>query len=152
MCTRYVSPDTAAMERIWHLGRDTPLHWPRTELFPRYRGPFIRAVPRAAEPVAELAIGQWWLIADGAAERVPKASTCNARAEDVLKRWSFRGPWLRGQRCVIPAECFYEPNWESGRHVAWQFRRADGLPWGLSGLWNPGSTRPAARSTRATQC
>ena len=31
---------------------------------------------------------------------------------------------------------FYEPNWETGKHVPWMFRRSDGLPWGLAGLWN----------------
>ena len=137
MCTRYVSPDTAAIERVWHIGRSTPMKFPRTELFPKYLGPFIRAVTDgAAPPTTELLLGQWWLIADGAHERLPVAKTYNARAEDMLSRWSFRGPWLRGQRCIIPAECFYEPNWESGRHVAWRFGRADGEPWGLAGLWN----------------
>ena len=31
---------------------------------------------------------------------------------------------------------FDEPNWESGKNVWWRFRRADGAPWGLAGLWN----------------
>jgi putative SOS response-associated peptidase YedK len=31
---------------------------------------------------------------------------------------------------------FFEPNWQSGKHVPWCFRRADGTPWGLAGLWN----------------
>jgi putative SOS response-associated peptidase YedK len=31
---------------------------------------------------------------------------------------------------------FDEPNWESGKNQWWQFRRADGTPWGLAGLWN----------------
>jgi putative SOS response-associated peptidase YedK len=36
----------------------------------------------------------------------------------------------------VPAESFFEPCWESGRNVWWRFRRADGQPWGLAGLWN----------------
>ena len=44
--------------------------------------------------------------------------------------------WARGQRCIIPAESFFEPCWETGKHVAWRFCRADGAPWGLAGLWN----------------
>ena len=31
---------------------------------------------------------------------------------------------------------FDEPNWETGKNVWWRFRRADGAPWGLAGLWN----------------
>jgi putative SOS response-associated peptidase YedK len=49
---------------------------------------------------------------------------------------SYKQPWSRGQHCVIPAWAFLEPNWESGKHVPWIFRRADCLPWGLAGLWN----------------
>jgi hypothetical protein len=29
-----------------------------------------------------------------------------------------------------------EPNWESGKNQWWNFRRADGDPWSLAGLWN----------------
>jgi putative SOS response-associated peptidase YedK len=39
-------------------------------------------------------------------------------------------------RCIIPAASFDEPNWETGKNVWWRFRRADGVPWGLAGLWN----------------
>ena len=44
--------------------------------------------------------------------------------------------WGYGERCIIPAVSFDEPNWESGKNVWWRFRRADGAPWGLAGLWN----------------
>lgn len=136
MCTRYITPEVAAIERHWHIGRGSPARWPRPDMFPQYLGPFIRA-PRNPEVVElELVVGQWWLVADKANERTPKAKTYNARWEDLLQRWSFRGPWLRGQRCLIPAESFFEPNWESGKHVAWRFQRADGKPWSLAGLWN----------------
>ena len=62
--------------------------------------------------------------------------TNNARSESLATRPTFRGPWARGQRCLIPADSFLEPNWESGKNEWWRFRRADGAPWGLAGLWN----------------
>lgn len=31
---------------------------------------------------------------------------------------------------------FDEPNWETGKNIWWRFRRADGAPWSLAGLWN----------------
>ena len=40
------------------------------------------------------------------------------------------------RRCIIPAASFFEPCWETGKHIPWRFRRADGDPWGLAGLWN----------------
>ena len=50
-------------------------------------------------------------------------------------------PWKDGRRCIIPAVSFDEPNWESGKNVWWQFRRADGALWGLAGLWNTWTDR-----------
>lgn len=98
------------------------------------RGPFIRV--RGGEP--ECVIGQWALIADGAREAVSSARimTNNARFESVAEKRTFKGPWLRCQRCLIPADHYQEPNWETGRNVWWRFRRADGSPWALAGLWN----------------
>ena len=55
---------------------------------------------------------------------------------DKDRQVSCNQPWARGQRCIFPAESFFEPCWETGNHVPWQFRRADREPWGLAGLWN----------------
>jgi putative SOS response-associated peptidase YedK len=63
-------------------------------------------------------------------------STNNARFEEIAAKASFKQSWQYGKRCIIPAVSFDEPNWESGRNVWWRFRRADGAPWGLAGLWN----------------
>lgn len=71
-----------------------------------------------------------------AKERVLKYSTNNARSEELASKASFKEPWKRGQRCIIPAWSFDEPNWETGKNVWWRFRRADGTPWALAGLWN----------------
>ena len=71
-----------------------------------------------------------------AKERTLKYSTNNARAEELAEKASYKMPWARGQRCIIPAWSFDEPCWETGRNVWWRFRRADGAPWALAGLWN----------------
>ena len=63
-------------------------------------------------------------------------STNNARFEEITTKASFKSSWSYGKRCIIPAVSFDEPNWESGKNVWWRFRRADGAPWGLAGLWN----------------
>lgn len=63
-------------------------------------------------------------------------STNNARSEELSWKPSFKDPWRRGQRCIIPAASFDEPNWETGKNIWWQFSRADRDPWGLAGLWN----------------
>ena len=48
--------------------------------------------------------------------------------QSVASKPTFLGPLARGQRCLIPADSFLEPNSESGRNEWWRFRRADGDP------------------------
>lgn len=132
MCNRYVAPDLAAIERLWHLGGRNPPQWWEPAIYPRAQGPFIRA----AKGERELVVGQWGLIPGFAQTPRLPYQTHNARSEELARKASFRQPWARGQRCIIPAASFDEPCWETGRNVWWTFRRADGQPWGLAGLWN----------------
>ena len=135
MCTRYIAPETADIERHWHVGARDPVPWVR-DMFPGYMGPFIRAARDATNFQRECVVGRWGLIPWFAKERKLKYPTCNARSEELGAKASYKQPWARGQRCVIPAAAFFEPNWESGKHVPWCFTRADAEPWGLAGLWN----------------
>jgi putative SOS response-associated peptidase YedK len=131
MCNRYVPPGVAEMERFWEIGRRNPLRWP-DEIFPRASGPFIRS----GDEGRELVIGQWGLIPWFAKTAKLTYSTNNARFEDIAAKASYKWSWLHGKRCIIPAQSFDEPCWETGKNVWWRFRRADGAPWGLAGLWN----------------
>jgi len=136
MCNRYTSPAEADIERFWHVGRQNPLRWWDEALHPRGRGPFIRRSRDEVDYRKELVAGQWALIPPWAKEPTLKFSTNNARSEEVAQKASYKDAWRRGQRCIIPAVDFDEPNWETGKNVWWRFRRADGMPWGLAGLWN----------------
>ena len=106
------------------------------DLFPGYQGPIIRAARDSTEPRRELIGAQWNLIPWFAETPKLKYATCNARSEELAAKASYKLPWARGQRCIIPAAVFFEPNWETGKHIRWAFERADGEPWGLAGLWN----------------
>ena len=133
MCNRYVAPAEGDMKRYWEISRRHP--WPRDmDVFPRSAGPFLRAIP--GESNTELVVGQWGLIPWFAKAAKLRYSTNNARFEELAQKASYKQPWARGQRCIIPASMFYEPCWETGKNVWWQFGRADGQPWGLAGLWN----------------
>jgi putative SOS response-associated peptidase YedK len=127
MCNRYNTPEERAIESYWRIvggGHE----WAR-EMAPRRRGPFIRAG-------GELVVGQWALVPDFATSSQLPYSTNNARFEELANKASYRKPWARGQRCIIPAASFCEPCWETGKSVMCTFRRADCAPWGLAGLWN----------------
>ena len=135
MCTRYITPEQLDIERHWQIGARDPMRWAH-DMFPAYQGPFIRADRHSTEPARELVVGQWALVPWFAKERKLKYPTCNARSEELADKASYKHPWARGQRCIIPAAAFFEPCWDTGKHVPWRFTPADGSLWGLAGLWN----------------
>ncbi|HQU80460.1 MAG TPA: SOS response-associated peptidase family protein [Azonexus sp.] len=137
MCTRYITPDHAAIERAWEIGRRNQLQW-SLELFPRAQGPFLRLLEGS---VPELLVGQWGLIPTWSKTPRLTYSTNNCRSEEAAAKPTFKDAWRLGQRCIIPAVSFDEPCWETGKNVWWRFRRADGQPWGLAGLWNTWTDR-----------
>lgn len=123
--------------------------WTLPEHDLRTVGPFQPGVYLGAvdgEMVAR--IGQWGMIRPGQRERVEympskvpgkkgrQRSTNNARIESVAERPTYRDAWKAGRRCLIPAAWYQEPNWETGKNIWWQLKRADGDPWMLAGLWS----------------
>jgi putative SOS response-associated peptidase YedK len=114
--------------------RNQPRWW-EPNIYPRAQGPFIRRDRNDPGFSRELVVGQWGLIPHFAKAAKLPYSTNNARSEEMTTKGSFKGPWARAQRCIIPAVSFDEPCWETGRNVWWTFKRSDGAPWGLAGLW-----------------
>lgn len=92
----------------------------------------------------EMEVGQWGMVPPDSPTRMPtskktgkRLSTFNARMETVATAWTFRFPWGRGQRCLIPATSYDEPYWgHNGKNIWWRFARADGKAWALAGLWS----------------
>jgi putative SOS response-associated peptidase YedK len=146
VCTKYVSPEDAAIERFWQIRPSDA--WFGSDMFPRAQGPSIRRIAAVDAPSRECIVGQWGLNPSFAEEATLPYSTLNARFEELTDKASYRIPWLRGQRCIIPAASFDEPNWETGRNVWWRFTRKDGAPWGLAGLWNTWVDRATGEDPR----
>lgn len=131
MCNRYVSPSDRAIEEYWRVRPSAD--WTTAGVYPRAPGPFIRS---ARSGGIECVIGPWGLIPFFATQPKLPYSTNNARFEELAEKASYKGPWAKGQRCIIAALSFDEPCWETGKNVWWRFLRADGAPWGLAGLYN----------------
>lgn len=132
MCNRYQTTGRVAIAGQWNVEVDGYAEW-LPSIGPWQKGPFIRL--KAGEP--ELVVGQWALIGDDDKKAISKPRmTNNARFDTIAQLRTYRGPWSRGQRCVIPAFAYDEPNWETGKNVWWSLRRADGHPWHLAGIWN----------------
>jgi putative SOS response-associated peptidase YedK len=134
MCNLYGSTKLAGIRKHWRPRND--LAWDGGIVAPRKPGAFIRRAVDDAGYSRELVVGRWGLIPWFSKTADIKFSTNNARSEELGSKATFKHPWARGQRCIIPADWFDEPNWESGKNVWWRFRRADVEPWGLAGLWN----------------
>jgi putative SOS response-associated peptidase YedK len=136
MCNLYGSTKLEGIRKHWNPTVGEQLQWDGPVVAPRKPGAFIRRARDDAAYSRELVVGRWGLIPWFSKTFEIKYSTNNARSEELASKASFKDPWKRGQRCIIPADWFNEPNWESGKNVWWRFKRADGEPWGLAGLWN----------------
>ena len=104
MCGRYVSPDESAIEREFTLVRAEWKFPPSFNVAPTQSVPVIRHVDGSRHG----ALMRWGLIPFFARGVPPKYSTINARVETVQTAASYRGPWKRGQRCLVIARGFFE--------------------------------------------
>jgi putative SOS response-associated peptidase YedK len=133
MCGRYVSPDEASLEREFNLVR-TPWQFPASfNVAPSQAVPAIRAAGAADEG----ALFRWGLIPYFARGKPGKYSTINARIETLDSTASYREPWKRAQRCIIPAMGFYE--WHvnpDGGKQPFYVHVEDQEIFGFAGLWD----------------
>ncbi|MEO7246389.1 MAG: SOS response-associated peptidase family protein, partial [Rubrivivax sp.] len=137
MCNLYHMAPREHVERYFRTR--LPDGYREVAVGPYNTGLILRAaVPRESAALNPL-LAQWGMIAPAARTRRPESRailTNNARAEGVATRPTYRDAWARGQRCLIPCAWYQEPNWETGRNLWWQLRRADGAPWALGGIWS----------------
>ncbi|MVW80660.1 SOS response-associated peptidase [Bordetella sp. 02P26C-1] len=144
MCSHYQGIKKREQMEKYFRSRGLPLP-PGADMWPRRLGEFIRRPPEwdsgdEAVPERETELGRWGLIsAMTRADNLPRAeklSTFNARSETAHKSFTFSHAWRKGQRCIIPAEAIYEPDWRTGKAISTRFTRADGAPLGIAGLWD----------------
>ena len=105
MCGRYVSPDDAAIEREFNLVRAEWQFPPSYNVAPTDDVPVVRLNKEGERTGSRM---HWGLIPYWAKGVAPKFSTINATIEKLTEAASWRGPWSRGQRCIMPATGFYE--------------------------------------------
>jgi putative SOS response-associated peptidase YedK len=78
---------------------------PRYNIAPTQPVPVVRQYSREEPP--RLSLLRWGLIPSWAKDTGIGAQTINARSETVASKPSFHDP-LRKQRCLVPADAFYE--------------------------------------------
>jgi putative SOS response-associated peptidase YedK len=133
MCGRYVSPAAAAIEREFNIrGRDWRFP-PSFNVAPTQQVPAIREGTAGLEGV----LLRWGLVPFFAKAKIGPYSTINARVESVETSASYRTPWKRAQRCLLPAQGFYE--WhvnEDGTKQPYYIHLNDQAIFGFAGLWD----------------
>jgi len=93
------------------------------------------SVIRDTDNSREMIMVQWGLISGWSKESKTKYSTINARIESVAEKPTYRTPFKR-QRCLIPADGFYEWKVVNGHKIPHHIRMRDGSVFAFAGLWD----------------
>lgn len=133
MCSNY-RPVTRSDRLLTFFGVERARDEPPVDVWPLGLAPFIRlAEDGSGNKIVD--DGIYGLLPHFAAELAAGRKTYNARSETVARLPSFRESWKNGWRCIVPAESFYEPNWESGRAVRWLIQQPGEVPMGIAGIY-----------------
>ena len=133
MCANY-RPVTRMDRLLTFFGVERARDEVPRDVFPTGLAPFIR---RAEHGSGNKVIddGAFGLLPFFAKELAYGRRTYNARTETVTKLPSFRDAWKRGQRCIVPTECIFEPHWETGKAVRWRISQHGDVPLGIAGIY-----------------
>jgi putative SOS response-associated peptidase YedK len=106
MCGRFVSPEQAAIERFWHIGRH---NWLQRflEVFNVAPTSTVPVIIRNDDGVLELTGARWGLIPAWWKDDDPPSMTFNARSEEAAQKPTWRQS-LKAQRCLMPVRGWYE--------------------------------------------
>lgn len=138
MCGRYAL--TSAPEAIKKLFgyAETPNFPPRYNIAPTQPIPIVVAERNNGATTRRLMLARWGFLPGFVKDPSDFPLIINARSETAAEKPSFRNAMKR-RRCLVPADAYYE--WlklGAGRRIErkpYLFRRADGAPMGLAGLW-----------------
>ncbi len=139
MCSNYVP--VTSMDRMlgfFGVSLDRQPDEPPPDVYPTGLAPFIRLTTEGTEggkPERIVESGHFGLVPHFAKELAYGRRTYNARSETVATKPSFKLAWSRGQRCIVPSEHIYEPNWEMGKAVRWRISQPMDVPMGIAGIY-----------------
>ena len=135
MCGRYILAQQAKAEKAFGVMR---LRWRDMlsyNVTPTREVPVVRMAP-ADGGEREGVMMRWGLVPPFLKGESPKYATHNARIETMETSPAFRDAWKNGQRCIVPAEGFYEWREEDGLEQPYFFARKDGKPVMFAGIWD----------------
>ncbi|MDL2358472.1 MAG: SOS response-associated peptidase family protein [Pseudomonadota bacterium] len=131
MCANYTPTRLDAISQ--HHGLERALFDFPAEAFPGYLAPIVRESHQLAGQI-ECVPAMFGMVPHWADTKLAR-QTYNARTETVATKPSFRNAWKRNQFCIVPADNFYEPCYESGKPVRWRIEHAGGQPLAIAAIW-----------------
>ncbi|MES2263968.1 MAG: SOS response-associated peptidase family protein [Pseudomonadota bacterium] len=147
MCVNYLSVSPQMVLDLFGASVFDSEDW-REELYQDYLGPIIVH----DEHDKRIALGaSYGMIPKAHMPPGQRLTTMNARAETVGQLRTYKGAWSRSQLCLVPMQCFFEPNWEGPKHVRWSIGMADGSPFAVAGLYRSWTEEDGATSYSFTQ-
>jgi putative SOS response-associated peptidase YedK len=130
MCGRFTQrADAKALARAFGVA-EVPVVEARYNIAPTQD---VLAV-RAGADGCEATFLKWGLVPSWAKDTSMGARLINARSETVAEKPAFRRAFNQ-QRCIIPADGFYEWQRTGGRRQPFFFRLRDERAFGFAGLW-----------------
>lgn len=131
MCANYTPSKRDAFSH--HYGLDRSIFDYPAESFPGYLAPVLRESREAAGEI-DVIPAVFGMVPSWADMKLSR-QTYNCRTETAATKPSFRNAWKKNQFCIVPAENFFEPNYESGKPVRWRISHADQRPLSIAGIW-----------------
>src|SRR5579859_6687005 len=111
MCGRYVSPDIASIEAVWHIGRINSNPFPqRFNVAPTTDIPILRLRRDTFE--LELDLAKWSFTPSWWKNPKPPSHCINARVEEAATKPMWKHAY-RYARCLVPALGYYE--WQEAK-------------------------------------
>lgn len=148
MCINYCPPKKEVITDTFHAHIDSEAKWP-DDVWKDYPAPIIRSGVGGAR---EAVLGTYGIVPQRhIPPDVKRFDTMNARVETVGEKRSYSKAWRLGQTCLIPTQCFFEPNYESGKHVRWSIEMADHSPFAVAGIWREWHEQDGSISVAFTQ-
>lgn len=131
MCANYTPSKREAFSH--HYGLERGIFDHPAEAFPGYLAPILRESRETAGDI-EVLPAMFGMVPHWADIKLCR-QTYNCRTETARTKPSFRNAWAKNQFCIVPAENFFEPNYESGKPVRWRIEHADARPLSIAGIW-----------------
>ena len=134
MCGRYRLSRRAEILTSYFYAKYEGLDWEaRYNIAPTQTVPVIRQ--DAKEPMRRASLMRWGLVPNWVKDATVGASMINARSETAAEKPAFKD-LLQRQRCLIPADGFYEWQKSGKSKQPYCFEMIENEPFAFAGLWD----------------